>query len=76
MLVCFVPFLASSQAAAAVLTPGCGYEEEEDGEGLKKLCQKLPVIPLNINPRNWYPGSPKHFSTGFTYLASRRKSNF
>lgn len=35
---------------------GCRGEEEDirKRRGLKWLCQKLPVIPLNINRRNWY----------------------
>lgn len=37
--------------------PGCRGEEHNirKRRGLKQLCQKLPVIPLNINPRKLYP---------------------
>lgn len=36
--------------------PGCKGEEDDmrKRRGLKQLCQRPPVIPLNINPRNWY----------------------
>lgn len=75
-MICLLPFLASIQAAAAAaLTPGCRCEEEEDSGGLKEPCQKLPVIPLDVNPRSRYPDGPDHFSTGFSSLASRTKSH-
>lgn len=76
MLVCLVPFLTSSQAAAAALTPGCRCKEEEDSGGLKKPCQKPPVILLDINPRYWYTDGPDHFITGFSSLASRTEAHF